>query len=127
MADNTIDRNLLFAVIALQNNFIDQPDLIAAFHSWSADRSKPLGRALVARGALKEEEHAVVEMLVGKHLQKHGGDIRATLGAVADGATRDAIRSLDDSEARKSLSSLPPATGYVLIETLVPPTEEKRS
>ena len=38
MADTNVDRNLLFAVIALQNNFIDQADLIAAFHSWSADQ-----------------------------------------------------------------------------------------
>ena len=50
------DRNLLFAVIALQNNFIDQADLIAAFHSWTADKAKPLGQVLVARGALGEEE-----------------------------------------------------------------------
>jgi formylglycine-generating enzyme required for sulfatase activity len=76
---------------------------------------------------LKDEEHAMVEVLVGKHLQKHGGDVRATLGAVADASARDAIRSLDDPDVRKSISSLPPAAGYVLVETVMPPTEEKRS
>ncbi len=34
---------------------------------------------------------------------------------------RDAIRAVDHPEIRKSLSSLPPAVGHVLIETLVPP------
>jgi hypothetical protein len=49
MAENTVNWNLLFAVMAHQNNFIDQSDLVAAFRSWSADRPKPLGGALVAR------------------------------------------------------------------------------
>ncbi len=119
--------NLLFAVIALQNNFIEQADLIAAFHIWAADKAQPLGEVLVARGAITREEHALVEVLVGKHLKKHSGDVRATLGAVADAAARDAIGTLDDAEVRNSLSSLPPAAGHVLIETLMPATGEKRS
>jgi formylglycine-generating enzyme required for sulfatase activity/Flp pilus assembly protein TadD len=119
--------NLLFAVIALQNNFIEQADLIAAFHTWAADKAQPLGEVLVARGAITRAEHALVEVLVGKHLKKHGGDVRATLGAVAGAAARDAIGTLDDAEVRNSLSSLPPAAGHVLIETVMRGTEEKRS
>jgi tRNA A-37 threonylcarbamoyl transferase component Bud32 len=117
-------RNLVFAVIALRNNFIDQADLIAAFHSWAADKAKSLGQVLVARGALTEDEFALVEILVSKHLEKHGGDVRATLGAVADAAARDVLRTVDDADIRESINSLPPAGGDVLDETLIPPTEQ---
>ena len=102
------DGNLLFAVIALQNNIIDQTDLDAAFPAWAADKTKPLGQVLVERGSLGEEDHRLVVALVGKHLKKHGGDVRATLGAVAHATVRDAIGSLDDTEIRKSISYLPP-------------------
>jgi hypothetical protein len=37
------------------------------------------------------------------------------------------MRSIDEPEVRNSLTSLHPAASYVLIETLVPPTEQKRS
>jgi eukaryotic-like serine/threonine-protein kinase len=127
VADNEIDRNLLFAVIALQNHFIDQADLIAAFHDWSADKSRSLDRVLAARGAITDQDLALVGVLVAKHLEKHGGNVRGTLGAVADAPARDAIRALDDPAVHQTLSSLPPAAGYVLVETLMPPTEARRS
>ena len=121
------DRNLLFAVIALQNNFIDQAELIAAFHAWSPDKARPLGQVLLARGAIDQEEHALVETLVVKHLKKYGDDVRAALGAVADAAARDAIHSIDDAEIRQSISSLPPAAGYVMAATIShhAPTEQR--
>ena len=114
-----------FAEIALQNNFIDQTDLIAAFPAWAADKTKPLGQVLVERGSLGEEDHRLVVALVGKHLKKHGGDVRATLGAVAHATVRDAIGSLDDTEIRKSIATLPPPAGYVLVETAIPPSGQR--
>jgi tRNA A-37 threonylcarbamoyl transferase component Bud32 len=116
------DRNLLFAVLALQNGFIDQPDLIAAFHDWSADRSRTLGHVLLDRRALSAEDHALVGVLLRKHLERHGGDAHASLAAAADGNTRDVLRRSELPEVRATLSTLPPAAGYVLIETLAPPS-----
>ena len=38
------DHNLLFGLLALQNNFIDRDALLAAFNAWVADKSRALGQ-----------------------------------------------------------------------------------
>ena len=56
--------------------------LIAAIHAWVADKAKPLGQILRERGALADDEMRLVDVLVGKLRKRHGGDVRASLGAV---------------------------------------------
>ena len=51
-------RNLLFGLLAFQNNFIDRDALLAAFNSWVADRSRGLGQILLERGALSPSRHS---------------------------------------------------------------------
>ena len=51
MPDLDIDRNLLLALIALRNHFIDQAQMIAALNDWASHKEKPLGRVLIASGA----------------------------------------------------------------------------
>ena len=68
------ERNLLFGILALQNGLIDQPDLIAAFQCWSKERSRPMARIMVERGALTEDDRAMLEGLVLRHVQKHDHD-----------------------------------------------------
>ena len=41
------DRNLLFGLLALQNDFIDRDALLAAFNAWVRDKARPLGQILV--------------------------------------------------------------------------------
>ena len=65
-------RNLLFGVLALQNDFINRDDLPAAFAVWVADKARPLGQILVDRGALDDARRALLEALVGEHLKRHG-------------------------------------------------------
>src|SRR5262249_57605963 len=75
-------RNLLFGILALQNNFIGRDDLLAAFNSWDADKSRPLAQFLVDRGALDQARRALLEALVAEHLKQHGGDPEASLPAL---------------------------------------------
>ena len=49
------DHNLLFGLLALQNNFIDRDTLVAAFAAWVTDKSRDLGRILLERGAVDAE------------------------------------------------------------------------
>jgi serine/threonine protein kinase len=99
-------RNLLFGVLALQNDFISRDDLVAAFAVWVADKARPLGQVLVDRGALDEARRALLEALAGEHLQQHGGDPAASLAAVSSlGSVRDDLGQLADPDLQASLST----------------------
>ena len=49
---NESSRNLLFGIFALQNGLIDQGQLLAAFQSWTHDKSRSMADHLdLARGS----------------------------------------------------------------------------
>ena len=50
MSHSTVDRNLLFGILALQNNFINREVLLAAFTAWVVDKQRPLGEILREQG-----------------------------------------------------------------------------
>ena len=75
--------NLLFGVLALQNDFIDREQLLAAFSTWVTDKARPLARILEDRGALDEARRVLLEALVGEHLKRHGGETEASLASVS--------------------------------------------
>jgi hypothetical protein len=56
------DRNLLFGILAFQNNFIDRQALLAAFDLWTSDKNKSLGAILLDHGALAPDELALLEV-----------------------------------------------------------------
>jgi tetratricopeptide (TPR) repeat protein len=79
MSQGKSDRNLLFGVLALQMDFITRDALLAAMHAWVLEKGKPLGRILVERGDLDEQDFALLEPLVAKHVERHGGDPERSL------------------------------------------------
>jgi serine/threonine protein kinase len=99
-------RNLLFGVLALQNDFISRDDLVAAFAVWVADKARPLGQVLVDRGALDDTRRTLLEALVGEHLKRHGGDPMTSLAAVSSlGSVREDLGKLADPDLQASLST----------------------
>jgi tetratricopeptide (TPR) repeat protein/tRNA A-37 threonylcarbamoyl transferase component Bud32 len=115
------DRNLLFGVLALQAAYLDNNQFAEVCAAWTTRKETPLADLLVERGWLQPEERQEVERLVERHLKRHGGDVKKSLGAVADGNIRDMVRDQGDTDLRQSLSSLPPAAGYVLVTTTAQP------
>jgi serine/threonine protein kinase/tetratricopeptide (TPR) repeat protein len=104
-------RNLLFGLLALQNNFIDRDALVAAFGTWVTDKAKPLGAVLLARGALDGSRHSLLEALVAEHLKLHGGDPEQSLAALAiGGSTRESLQGVGDPGLDASLSHAGAAT-----------------
>ena len=91
------DRNLLFGILALQMDFIGRDDLVAAMSAWVLDKAKSLGEILRALGKLAEDEHALLEGLVRKHLERHGNDPQRSLAAVS--SVRELGRVLFDRHA----------------------------
>jgi eukaryotic-like serine/threonine-protein kinase len=99
------DRNLLFGILALQLEFIDRDALIAAMHAWVLDKAKDLGQILREQVALTEDEHALIDALVQKHLRKHGDDPEKSLAAVRTvGPVGDELRRLADPDLDASLA-----------------------
>jgi len=102
------DHNLVFGLLALQNNFIDRDTLVAAFASWVTDKSRELGRILLERGAVDAETHALLEALARKHLQMHGGDPEESLAALRSlGSVRADLDWVADPELQTCLTRVP--------------------
>ena len=71
-------QNLLFGILALQNNFISRAQLLAGFNAWVEDKRKSLADLLLEQKALSEAQHALLVALTAEHLRQHGDDARDT-------------------------------------------------
>jgi hypothetical protein len=101
------DENLLYGILALQMDFITRDALIAAMNAWVLDKKTPLGQLLMDRKSLAHDEHALLDALVGKHLEKHGGDPIRSLAAVSSiGSAREDLAEIGDPEIAASLAPL---------------------
>jgi tetratricopeptide (TPR) repeat protein len=101
------DRDLLFGLLALQNNFIDRDALVDAFHRWTADRGRALDEILLERGALAPTVHAALNLLVEEHIKRHGGDLQRSLAALSSvGSACEELSRVagDDAELHASLA-----------------------
>ena len=73
------DRNLLFGVLAVQAGMITPAQLAAAGGAWATDPSKDLASQLAERGQLRAGDRELVDRLVDRAIEAHGGDPGATL------------------------------------------------
>jgi eukaryotic-like serine/threonine-protein kinase len=93
------DRRLLFGLLALQNGLIDQAQLVAAFHAWTREKSRPLADHLVALGHVDADGRAAVAAMADLHLKRHGGNVEKTLSVLHAGpSTRKGLAGLDDPD-----------------------------
>ncbi|HEV3022652.1 MAG TPA: serine/threonine-protein kinase, partial [Pirellulales bacterium] len=86
------DRNLLFGILAFQNNFIDRQALLAAFDRWTSDKGRSLGEILVEMGKLEARYRELLDGLVAAHLEQHDDDPEKCVAA-AFGSLRDDVRA----------------------------------
>lgn len=104
MPQPSADRNLLIGVLALQMDFIDRDQLVAAMHAWIRDKSRPLDAIFLEQEAIDSDTGALLVALVDKHLEKHGGSAEQSLASVSSlGSTKDALEKLGDAAVRASL------------------------
>ncbi len=100
------DRNLLFAVLALQADLLDAKRFVQACTLWAAQKDRPLAALLVEEGWLSAEDCADVERLLARKLKRHGGDVHASLAEVAGAAAREALAAVADPEVERSIAGL---------------------
>ncbi len=118
------DHNLLFGLLALQNNFIDRDTLVAAFAAWVTDKPRDLGRILLERGAVDADTHALLEALARKHLQVHRGDLEESLAALSSlGSVRADLEGVADPELQTCLTRVPTTNNRAGQDTSAPRAE----
>jgi serine/threonine protein kinase len=102
------DRNLLFGVLALQMDFIDRNQLIAAMGNWFTNRERPLSDVLVQQGVLDGDVLELIDKLVSKHLDRHHGQPDHGLTDLpAATIVRKALSHLSDSISEETHTFTP--------------------
>jgi PAS domain S-box-containing protein len=99
------DRNLLFGVLALQADLIDQRQFLEACLLWTSRKDAPLADLLVERGWLVPEDRAHLDYLLARKLHRHGGDPRAGLARIPDDVKRS-LATLQDGDVQRSLAGV---------------------
>jgi serine/threonine-protein kinase len=100
-------RNLLLGILALQNNFINRAQLLAAFNSWVEDKSQPLAALLLEQKALSPQQHDLLEALVAEHLRQHDGDADKSLAALSSaGSAHRHLAKIADPDVQASIAAL---------------------
>jgi CHAT domain-containing protein/tetratricopeptide (TPR) repeat protein/tRNA A-37 threonylcarbamoyl transferase component Bud32 len=74
---------LLFGIIALQNNFVTREQFVASFDAWVQNKTRTLAEILEQQGALTPDQRAVLQPLVTMFLKKHGGNAEESLAALS--------------------------------------------
>ena len=105
MSSQFVHHQLLFGLLALKNEFIDSRQLLRAFDDWAAEKRRSLAELLLAAGVLQPADVSVVESLVNKFVERHGGDLEASLAAVsAVGLIRQQLQqTIADPDVQASL------------------------
>jgi serine/threonine protein kinase len=103
-------RDLLFGLLALQTGLIDQAKLVAAFHAWTLDKSKPLADHLIALGHLNATQRDAIEALSALHVEKHGDPEKSLAALGAGRSTRESLAGLGDPEVNATLARVGPGS-----------------
>jgi len=122
------DRNLLFAVLALQADVIDDDRFIKICTLWTTRKHVALADLLIDLGWITQVDKADVERLVERKLRKHNGDTRAGLASVGDDVKRS-LAALQDVDINRSLCDLPEqpnSTTSATVEDIPRPAERYR-
>ena len=100
-------RDLLFALLALQNGMIDQTALVAAFQAWTLAKERPMAEILIKQQAIDAADRALLESLVSRHIQKHNGDIDKSIVLLSTAQSiQGCLAKLDDPEINATLAQV---------------------
>ncbi len=99
--------NLLFGLIALQLDFVQREQLVAATRTWLTDKSRRIDQILVEQGAIHEEDRDMLAPLVERHLKNHGGDLQQSLATLSSiGSVAEDLHTLGDPQIDATLSAV---------------------
>lgn len=73
------DENLLFGVFAVQLKLVTPSQIMEAAGAWATDPGRDLSERLIGNGALSESDRSLIDSLVAKSVDAHGGNAMKTL------------------------------------------------
>jgi hypothetical protein len=68
----SIDRNLIFGVLALQNDYIELDQFTAARQAWASNNAQPMASMLIGKGWIDERGRSEIDCLVERKLKRNG-------------------------------------------------------
>jgi tetratricopeptide (TPR) repeat protein len=71
MSASSDDRNLLFAVLAIQNDMLSKDQLIEGVQAWVEQKDQSLPKILVEKQFLSSYDLDLLELLVSRQIEKH--------------------------------------------------------
>ena len=111
MAASAAEHQLLFGLFALQIGLVRQEDLLTAFRMWTRDKTRKLADFLVEQGSLEAADRAVIEAIVVRHVDRHGGDAEKSLAVLeARPELCQSLAAIGDAELGVGITLLTPAT-----------------
>jgi serine/threonine-protein kinase len=126
MGQANFDRNLLFGVLALQDELIDARQFADLCAGWTLRRDKTLAELLLERGWITPDDRGEIDRRMERKIARYDGDVRATLQAIADGlGVRAALQSVDDPQVRSTLENPAPPISTAPGETMDLPAESR--
>ncbi len=77
------ERNLLLGLLAFQNGFITQDQLLTAFGTWVSNKSRGMADYLIEQKALSIDMVMALERMVDLHLIRFDGDAKKSLASLS--------------------------------------------
>jgi serine/threonine protein kinase len=117
------DLNLLFGILALQIDLIDERQFVEACTMWAARKDATLADVLAERGWLSPDDRAEVERLVKRKLERFKDDPRSGLASLVRPSVVQAIQQVPDEPIRQSLVDLVATTPSDHVPVMTSPYE----
>ncbi|MDZ4847650.1 MAG: serine/threonine-protein kinase [Pirellulaceae bacterium] len=113
------DRQLLFGLLALQNEFISKQQLVEAFGVWMARQTGALEDILAQQSAINEDDRRLLSSLVNRHIAARGGDASISLQSLSNvGSIRTELEQLADADATLSIAKLRPLDQNTILPSM---------
>lgn len=74
--------DLLFGILALQNDLVSREELIAATRVWAEDKSRSLAQIFLRQG-MPQDVHDLIRSLTERHLERYGQEPTRSLAAAS--------------------------------------------
>ncbi len=105
-ADQSLAQDLLFCVMAVQNEWIDPVQMSKACSEWAADKSKSLQEILVERQWINAEDEQALKVMLRRNLSRHAGDAERALLRSGGGLAMQVVEQAHIPELQRSLDRL---------------------